>query len=495
LLQFERNNPGPHKPEKMREFKELKATVSALSSIQSNYEDPGPVYDCVVFHDGEKWRAVVDSNENGNLEAYPTLTNYRDEHKHHTFTNIDLMNYVLNIYDDGKILSIVTTAGSHGTHVAGIVGANHLDQPEANGIAPGCQMISVKIGDSRLGSMETGSGLVRGLIACLENKCDLINMSYGETTSICDRGYFPALATELVNKHGVIFVSSAGNNGPALTTVGAPGSTTDALIGVGAYVSPSMMKADYSMRETVPETQYTWSSRGPSYDGHLGVCITACGGAITSVPNWTLSKNTLMNGTSMSSPAACGGLALLLSGLKAQSISYTPSRVRRAIENTARVLDDVEVFAQGRGLLQITDAFDYLVNNKDDATQDVRFDISVSYKGSNLGRGVYLREPHQVSRPVELNVKIDPKLPEGSQNLDKVNFERRIALKCDNKWYDVFILGFAFLYRFYKCRISFHFFCFVFVFVFVFLTILSVSLLSFLCNLLPAVWQFRIMYC
>lgn len=32
------------------------------------------------------------------------------------------MNYSVKIYSDGDIVSIVANAGSHGTHVAGIVG-------------------------------------------------------------------------------------------------------------------------------------------------------------------------------------------------------------------------------------------------------------------------------------------------------------------------------------------------------------------------------------
>lgn len=48
---------------------ELEARIEGLKELDKNYEDPGVILDCVVFHDGKDWRAVIDVNENGDLSG------------------------------------------------------------------------------------------------------------------------------------------------------------------------------------------------------------------------------------------------------------------------------------------------------------------------------------------------------------------------------------------------------------------------------------------
>ena len=407
--------------------KDIEAQIAALKSLVSEYDYPGRLFDVVAYSDGTRWWVVVDTTEDGDLRGITPLTNYRDQNKYGTFSSVDLMNYTVNIYDQGNVVSIVTTCGSHGTHVAGIVAANFPDEPELNGVAPGAQIVSVKIGDTRLGSMETNTGMVRAIAAILNANCDVVNMSYGEPTATPNRGRFPELCRELVNKHSVIFVSSAGNAGPALSTVGAPGSTTSDLIGVGAYVSPDMMLVEYSMRESSPAIQYTWSSRGPAANGHAGVCITAPGGAFAPVPTWTLQKNTQMNGTSMSSPNAAGCVSLIVSGLKAEKIKFSPHSIRRALEATAKTIPNVEVFAQGCGLVQVSDAFTLIkrLNSTPSAPVETfaKFRVSVG-----AGEGVYMRDFGQL-KPTDYRANIKPVFPEEFANEDKQSFMARVVLK------------------------------------------------------------------
>ena len=59
-------------------------------------------------------------------------------------------------------------------------------------------------------------------------------------------------------------------------------------------------------------------------------CATATGRgqtrAVLPTPQWTMAARQLMNGTSMASPCAAGGVALLVSALKATGQPRSPNR-------------------------------------------------------------------------------------------------------------------------------------------------------------------------
>lgn len=197
-------------PEQVKESADLEARLEVLTDSSWSEEDPGPVCDCVVFWDGSDYRAVIDVNETGDLTAATPMTDFKKERQYATFGTLDQMTYCVNIYDDGTVLSIVCDASPHGTHVAGICAA---DEGERSGVAPGAELVSLKIGDSRLSSMETGTAVTRALIQAVRTGCDVINMSYGEGCKWPNSGRFVELAEDLVWKHNIIYVSSAGNNG------------------------------------------------------------------------------------------------------------------------------------------------------------------------------------------------------------------------------------------------------------------------------------------
>ncbi|KAI9346621.1 hypothetical protein BDR26DRAFT_916551 [Obelidium mucronatum] len=410
----------------------LKAQVDLLKDFMKEYKDPAPLLDFISFHDGTSWHIAVDVSMTGDLSKSKLLKPYSEAHQYDVFGDTGL-NYSFNVYDDGDMISMVSPCKSHGTHVAAIAAAYFPTNPSANGVAPGAQIVSLKIGDTRFGSQETAQSLVRAANELCRLKVDVVNISYGEFSGTYDYGRFTELVkNEVINKLGTVFISSAGNAGPILSSLSHPGGNSG-VITVGAHISESMQNELYAMLENVPERAFSFSSMGPTLDGAVGVDVYAPGAAITSVAQYTKSFSQLMNGTSMACPYASGCVALLISGLKQKNIPYTPYRIGRALRRSAKQFgDEFQV-----GLIQVLDAWaDLTLDVKDEnRCLDVHYEINVTQL--NKARGIYLRELEETNSKQQFSVNIKPVFPKATlpeSHHDQLHFDAQIRFVSSTPW-------------------------------------------------------------
>jgi len=271
----------------------------------------------------------------------------------------------VNIEPADRKLSIHFDSGGHGTHVAGIAAGYELGgQPEFNGVAPGAQVMSLKIGDGRQHRSPTSSGSMieaikyAGRYSRENNVPVIVNISYGihserEGRTSIDAG----LEKVLRDNPNLIVCVSAGNAGPGLSTVGTPAGSPSALT-VGAVTPP----------ETARETRGTvlpklplapFSSRGAEVTKPE---ISTPGVAASSVPFYA-KGNDVYAGTSMASPYAAGLCARLVSGaLQEYDGDIWPTRdsVKRALMSSAALPDEETVLDAGSGVPDLPKAWEAL---------------------------------------------------------------------------------------------------------------------------------------
>lgn len=224
-----------------------------------------------------------------------------------------------------------TDPDGHGTHVAGIIAAARGNGVGGAGIAPGAQILPVRVLDEHGNGW--GSDVTAGILWAHQQGADVINLS------LSGGGTEPTSMVSTINT-----VTTDGSRGKAPTVVVAAAGND----GPGSAVQwPAAAERVLAVAATDSQHQVASFSSWGSY-----VDIAAPGQSILSTcPGGYCDAS----GTSMASPLAAGAVAIL----RQQSSGYGPSEVRSRLEQTSR---DIAApgwdTATGYGEVDIAAAYD-----------------------------------------------------------------------------------------------------------------------------------------
>uniref|UniRef100_A0AC34GY93 Peptidase S8/S53 domain-containing protein n=1 Tax=Panagrolaimus sp. ES5 TaxID=591445 RepID=A0AC34GY93_9BILA len=313
------------------------------------------VIDCIVWYDGKRWQACIDTsilNENetwfSKLENSTILTNYDNKKEIAYF--IDDLVYCINVFDDGNLLQLQCPPARHAYVVSQVAAGYFQDKPsECNGLATGSQIVSIHKGISEEKTLIC-------LKKCIELSVNIVNIStrLTLTTAVVEA------IKKMVEEHGIIVIHAASNEGPLYSSIPEQCCTvSDEIFIIGSVCTDEMKKKVSSFENANSIKNY--SSKGPFMSsGARGIDFVAPGTAITDIPKWYPKKNDVSHGTSFAAPNVAGSIACLLSALKANGISYSPAMIKMALANTAFLPNGANKLEFGYGIIQINDAFEFI---------------------------------------------------------------------------------------------------------------------------------------
>lgn len=305
--------------------------------------------------------------------------------------------------------------GGHGTHVAGIAAGWKINgQDGFNGIAPGAKVISLKIGHGALSGGATTTGAKKRAFeyaaqyAREHNVPVVCNLSFGiaserEASSDIDT-FLDKLLRENPN---LVVCTSAGNNGPGLSSVGTP-AAAHAVISAAALMAADTARDVWGVNIPGPVVT-TFSSRG----GDLGKPdIATPGWSASTVTTWNR-EGDFFSGTSMASPYAAGMAARLICDARAEIGAATTVRsswLKAALQRSARPIDGFTPLDFGAGIPDMLKSAEALRAIVRDGSKDPIFDFHVETESPLMpggkGPAAYWRSTYApTDRPQTFTIK------------------------------------------------------------------------------------------
>lgn len=349
---------------------ETKFKNSSVSDLNENGKsnDRFAIVAGEIEEEGAKrWVAWVDTDADGHVDDEAMQEEFGLHQKHFFFKSKagerggETMAVALHFEPKRKEVSLHFADGAHGTHVAGIAAGFELFGKRGfNGIAPGAQVMSLKIGDNTLSGGSTTTESMKKAIEFAgkysqEHKIPvIINMSYGIGTEKEGETDIDRIVDSLLQRYPLLSIAtSAGNSGPGLSTVGTPAGA-DLVFSTGALLTRANASSLYAAK--IPrDVIFYFSSRGGELGKPDGLAPGCAASAVPPWENWVI-----MRGTSMASPQAAGCLSLLASAA-VQSEKPLPVQgtlLARALRNGARPLEGYQLADQGAGVIYVPAAWD-----------------------------------------------------------------------------------------------------------------------------------------
>ncbi|WP_285844195.1 S8 family serine peptidase [Metabacillus halosaccharovorans] len=213
----------------LNKIKENKAVLHASPIISYASQ----INESVPFIGGEEVRGLFDTGDHRltgkgvKVAVIDTGIDYEHPDLHRNYAGgYDVID------GDGDPMETSNVKGEgtiHGTHVAGIIAANG----KLRGMAPEAEIIAYRaLGP---GGMGTSDQVIAAIDRAIKDKVDIINLSLGNNVNGPD--WPTSLALDRAVEAGIVAVTSSGNSGPDLWTVGSPGTSSKAIT-VGASSPP-----------------------------------------------------------------------------------------------------------------------------------------------------------------------------------------------------------------------------------------------------------------